>query len=151
MSENVEPKQKRRRLHAGNWKPGQSGNPAGKAKGTLHHATRAAMALLDGEAEALTRKAIEKAKEGDGAALRLCLERIIPARKDRSVSLALPKLETAADSLRAVGAIIEAVASGELTPGEGGDVVRIVEAFARSAETIALEARIKALEEKERR
>ena len=65
MSENVEPKQKRRRLHAGNWKPGQSGNPAGKAKGTLHHATRAAMALLDGEAEALTRKAIEKAKEGD--------------------------------------------------------------------------------------
>ena len=83
--------------------------------------------------------------------MRLCIERIIPARKDRSVSLALPKLETAADSLRAVGAIIEAVASGELTPGEGGDVVRIVEAFARSAETIALEARIKALEEKERR
>jgi hypothetical protein len=63
------------------------------------------MALLDGEAEALTRKAIEKAKEGDGAALRLCIERIIPARKDRSVSLALPKLETAADSLKAVGAI----------------------------------------------
>jgi hypothetical protein len=41
------------------------------------------------------------------------------------VSLALPKLETAADSVKAVGAIIEAVASGELTPGEGGDIVRI--------------------------
>ena len=92
--------------------------------------------MLDGEAETLTRKAIEKAKEGDSVALRLCLERILLARKGRSVSLALPKVETAADSVKAVGAIIEAVASGELTPGEGGDVVRIVEAFARSSETI---------------
>ena len=64
------------------------------------------------------------------------------------MSLTLPKVETAADSVKAVGAIIEAVASGQLTPGEGGDVVRIVEAFARSSETIALEARIKALEER---
>ena len=36
---------------------------------------RAAEALLDGEAEALTRKAIETALEGDVAALRLCLDR----------------------------------------------------------------------------
>ena len=64
------------------------------------------------------------------------------------MSLTLPKVETAADSVKAVGAIIEAAASGQLTPGEGGDVVRIVEAFARSSETIALEARIKALEER---
>ena len=40
-------------------------------------------ALLDGEAEAITRVAVDKAKEGDTTALRLCLERILPPRKDR--------------------------------------------------------------------
>jgi hypothetical protein len=59
--------------HSGQWKKGQSGNPAGPPKGTRHKATIAAEALLDGEVEALTRKAIERALEGDGVALRLCL------------------------------------------------------------------------------
>ena len=55
---------------------GQSGNP----KGARNKATLAAEALLDGKAEAITRKAIDLAKAGDLTAIRLCLERIIPAR-----------------------------------------------------------------------
>ncbi len=39
--------------------------------GARHKATVAAEALLDGEAEALTRKAVEMALAGDGTALRL--------------------------------------------------------------------------------
>ena len=62
---------------------GTSGNPAGKPCGARHRTTRAAELLLDGEARALTRKCIELAKEGDRSALRLCLERIIPPRRDR--------------------------------------------------------------------
>jgi Family of unknown function (DUF5681) len=54
--------------HSGQWKKGQSGNPAGPPKGTRHKATIAAEALLDGEVEALTRTAIERALEGDGVA-----------------------------------------------------------------------------------
>ena len=57
--------------------PGVSGNPAGRLPGTRNRATMAAEALLDGEAEALTRKAIEMAMAGDTTALRLCLERIL--------------------------------------------------------------------------
>jgi hypothetical protein len=72
------------------FQPGQSGNPAGKPKGARHAITKAAEALLDGETEALTRKCIELAKEGDMVAMRLCLERILPARKSRSVSISLP-------------------------------------------------------------
>ena len=45
-------------------------------------------ALFDGEADAIGRKAIEKAKEGDTTAMRLCLERIIAPRKDRPVAFA---------------------------------------------------------------
>jgi hypothetical protein len=46
--------------------------------------------LLDGEAEAPTRKALELALEGEASALRLCLERIIPARRERLVNVGLP-------------------------------------------------------------
>jgi Family of unknown function (DUF5681) len=65
------------------FEPGKSGNPAGKLKGTRNKTTLAVMALLDGEAETITRKAIQLAKEGDLTALRLCLDRIAPPRKDR--------------------------------------------------------------------
>jgi hypothetical protein len=46
--------------------------------------------LLEGEAKALTRKAIELGLAGDTTALRLCLERLVPPRKDRPISLDLP-------------------------------------------------------------
>ena len=67
MTENSGAKQ------AGRFEKGRSGNPAGKPPGARNRATLAAEALLDGEAEALTRKAIERAKEGDSVALRLVL------------------------------------------------------------------------------
>lgn len=56
----------------GRFAPGNSGRPAG----ARHKTTLAIEALLEGEAEALTRKAIELALAGDMTALRLCLERI---------------------------------------------------------------------------
>ena len=59
-----------------------------------------AEALLDGEAEALTRKAIEKALAGDGVALRLCLERVLPARKERPISFSMPAIASADDAAR---------------------------------------------------
>jgi len=67
------------------FKSGQSGNPGGRPKGALNEATLATQALLDGEAEVLTRKVVELAKEGNQVALRLCLERLLPPRKDKLV------------------------------------------------------------------
>ena len=60
------------------WAKGESGNPRGKRQGARHRTTLAAEALLDGEAKALTRKAIELALAGETVALRLCLDRILP-------------------------------------------------------------------------
>lgn len=79
------------------FKPGQSGNPAGKAKGTRHRVTLACDALLEGEGERITRKAVEMALNGDGQALRLCMERIAPVRRDRPVNFDLPTIEMVAD------------------------------------------------------
>jgi len=122
-----------------------AGNP-GKPRGTRHKATRAALALLDGEAEALTRQAVTMALDGDGAALRLCLERIAPPRRDAPVQFGLPRMETAADAAKAAGAVLEAVALGELTPTEGAHIMALVETYRRTLETTELEARVAALE-----
>jgi luciferase-like monooxygenase len=75
-----------------------------------------AEALLDGEAEGLTRKVLEMALAGDTVALRLCLERILPPRRERPVRFRLPALQTPADAAAAMAAIAAAVADGHLTP-----------------------------------
>jgi len=109
-------------------KPGHSGNPNGQPKGSLNATTLAAQALLDGEAEILTRKAIELAKGGDLAALRLCIDRLVPPRKDRPVSFDLPKIESARDAANAISAVLTAVSTGDLTPAEASDVTRLLDA-----------------------
>jgi hypothetical protein len=124
------------------------GNP-GKPKGARHRTTRAVEALLEGEAEALTRKAIDMALAGDSVALRLCLDRIAPPRKDGPVRFDLPPMESAASASAAMGAVLSNVASGELTPGEGSAIAGLVEGYRKALETTELEARLKALEERQ--
>ena len=72
------------------YKPGQSGNPTGRPKGARNKATVAAETLLEGEAETITRKCIDLALEGDLVALRLCLSRIVPAKRERTIQLIYP-------------------------------------------------------------
>ena len=128
------------------FKSGQSGNPNGRPKGALNKTTLATQALLDGEAEALARKAVELAKAGNPMALRLCLERVLPPRRDRPISFTMPKVEGAQDLLKVLGAILEAVAQGEITPGEGQTLTAMLDAYRKGLETMDLEARITALE-----
>lgn len=130
------------------FKPGESGNPQGKPKGTLHKATRAAQALLSGETQALTRKCIELALDGDTVALRLCLERIIPARRDSPISLKLPKIAGAGDIPKVLGAVLKAVAGGEITPQEGQALTAMLETYRRGLELSDIDARLTALEER---
>ena len=128
--------------HQGQFKPGQSGNPAGKPLGTRNKTTRAIEALLEGEAEELTRKAIELAKAGDLAALRLCLDRIV----DRHIPFKLPKLEKPEDAVAAAAAIVEAVAGAELTPSEAAEMMKLVEGYTTILEAEDHEQRLRALE-----
>ena len=121
------------------------GNP-GKPKGARHKATKAALELLDGEAEALTRRAIDLALDGDTTALRLCLDRIVPPRKDAPVTFDMPRMQSAADAARAAGAVLDAVAAGDLTPTEGAHLMQLVETYRRTLETSDLEKRVAALE-----
>jgi hypothetical protein len=102
---------------------------------------------LDGEAEALSRKAVDLALEGDTTALRLCLERIAPPRRDAPVAISLPELKCSGDTLAAINRIVQTVACGEITPGEGSRLVDLIEAFRKTADIEDLERRLQALEE----
>jgi hypothetical protein len=129
------------------FKSGQSGNPSGRPAGSRNRATLAIEALLEGEGEALTRKAIELAKSGDMQALRLCMDRLAPPRRDSPVAFELPEMKTVSDAVLAMGALVKAVAEGDLTPTEASELTRMVQAFAKIIETAEFEERIRKLEE----
>ena len=136
------------RKQAGTFRPGNSGNPSGKPIGARHRVTLAVEALLEGQFQALTQSAITKALKGDGVALRLCLDRIAPPRRDAPISISLPPVASAADAVVASSALLDAVAAGEVTPGEAGPVMALLVAHKGIVEAGDLERRITALEEK---
>jgi Family of unknown function (DUF5681) len=130
----------------GTFKPGQSGNPTGKAKGTRNATTLAMEVLLDGQAEALTQKAINMALEGDMTALRLCLDRVLPARKDRPVTFALPPINTPQDAAVTISAVLSAVAAGELTPSDASEISKLIEVYVETVKTAEFAERLNQLE-----
>ncbi len=125
---------------------GQSGNPSGRPKGSRSVTTRLVEELLEGEAEELTRKAIELAKAGDAPVLRMVLERLAPARKDAPISFDLPPIDNIADAKAASAAVLSAVAAGEISPGEGSAVMNLLVSHKVIVEATDFEARIAALE-----
>src|SRR6266849_5894370 len=101
---------------------GRPGNPAGRRVGCRNKTTIAAAALLAGESEALTRKAVELALVGEPTAMRLCIERILPPCRERAVKFVLPPIESAADIAAAMKAVTSALAAGVITPGEAATI-----------------------------
>ena len=126
---------------------GESGNPAGRPKGARHRTTLMLEALLDEEAADVARAVIGAAKNGDVAAARLVLDRLLPPRRGRTVELDLPALATAADLMAAQARVVAAVGDGSIATDEATDISELLEAAGRAMERSALETRIVALEE----
>jgi len=122
---------------------------AGRPKGARHRTTQAVEALLDGEAAALTRRAIELALAGDTVALRLCLERIAPPRREAPVSVEIPEIQSAGDLPKAIAALLQAAGRGDLTPGEAGRLAALVDVAGRALESHDIELRLRMLEEQQ--
>ena len=130
------------------FKKGQSGNPLGKKPGTRNRVSLAVEALLEGEHEALTRAAIDRAKTGNTEALRICLERIAPVRKSRHHAYDLGvTLDTLGDLAHAQKRVIEGLASGDLTGDEADALSRAIRAKADLLEKTELAVRLARLEE----
>ncbi|MPY76130.1 MAG: hypothetical protein GEU87_17945 [Alphaproteobacteria bacterium] len=126
---------------------GTSGNPKGRPLGARNRATIIAQTFLDNQAEALAAKAVEMALMGDTVALRLCLERLVPPRREAPVSVKLPSLAKAGDAATAMSAILKAAGEGEITSGEAAAFASLIDQFRKAVETAELERRIAMLEE----
>jgi hypothetical protein len=131
-------------------RPFTKGNNYGKGRpaGSRNRATVALQSLLDGEAEHITRKAVQLALQGDTTALRICMERLIPPARDRKIKIRLPKVTLATEMPGAVATVLTAVAHGRLTPTEGQAVSTLLEFQRRALETADLEIRLEAVEQK---
>ena len=137
------------KIRSGLGRPFQAGNTYGKGRpaGSRNKATIALEALLDGEGDAIMRKTIELALAGSETALRLCVDRLIPPRRERLVRLRLPSdITTAKGTSTAAGAILKAVAQGEITPGESVQLANVLEVRRKAIDTQELENRIAELE-----
>lgn len=106
----------------------------------------AAQALLEGDAEAITRKVVEMALEGDPVALRLCLERLVPRRRSGRVQIRLPAIETVDDVARALRRIVGAAAAGEVELEDAATLAALVDRQRQALETCDLAERVEDLE-----
>jgi hypothetical protein len=126
----------------GRWKPGESGNPAGRKPGTGEVAKlRAAIGERIPE---LLQSLMTRALDGDTGAARLLLERAVaPLRAvEPTQAMSLPE-----GSLTDQGrAVLAAVAAGELAPSQGAQLLAAIGSLARVAEIDELAARVAALE-----
>src|SRR5215813_2937456 len=128
------------------FRKGQSGNPSGKPKGCRNAPTVLFDEVLKANAKELIEKAVEMAKGGDGPAMRLCIERLAPARKDRPVWFDVPEMKEARDAVNASAAIVAAVAAGDLTPSEAAELSKVIDSYARTLQAVEFEARLTKLE-----
>ena len=126
----------------GRWKPGESGNPAGRKPGTGEVAK--IRAAIGERVPELLDKLMAQALEGDTSAARLLLERAVAPLKaaEQPQALTLPD-GTLTEQGRAV---LASVASGELAPGQGAALLGAIGTLARVTELDELSARITALE-----
>jgi hypothetical protein len=129
----------------GKFRPGNPGRP----RGARHKTTLAIEALLEGQAEKLTEKAIQMALAGDITAMRLCLDRLAPAPKDRPIQIPMPHLAGVEDMTTATAAVVHAVTSGTITPSEGEAISKLIEVHRRAVELVDFEVRLTKLEQRE--
>lgn len=137
-----------RRDAEGKFMAGECGNPEGRPLGSRNRARILVETLLDGRAEALAAKAVKMALAGDVLAMRLCLDRLAPARREREMTLPMPAPANAEQLTAAFARVAQAITNGELTPSETNAVSGLLEAARRAIETHDIARRVEEIEER---
>ncbi len=137
----TEPKKK-----CGSWKPGQSGNPAGRPAGVGE--VGKLRAVIGARVPELLTAMMDKALQGDVGAARLLLERAVAPLKgiEQAITLQLPNDGTLTAKANAV---LSAAATGHLTPGQAAQLIAALGTLSKISEVDELAARITSLEKKQ--
>ena len=125
---------------------GQSGNPAGRPRGSRNKAFIRMQEMLEEKAEALVNKVVELAMGGNIAALRLCLDRLVPTRRSEPLSCEMPPLARAADAAAAIGGIASAAVAGDVTADEAAKLAKVISLYVSTLEAHQFEHRLAQLE-----
>jgi hypothetical protein len=125
------------------------GNP-GRPRGARNRVTAAAEAIIDDAIGDVAQKAVDLALAGDVGCIRAVLRLRLSALRDRSAQdpIELPALATPKDALAALRIIAEVAARGEIESDHVRLLVAVVEAFLKSLETVQLNERLAALEQR---
>jgi hypothetical protein len=127
-------------------RPFKPGNP-GRPPGARNKATQLIEQLLENQAESLGAKAVELALAGDGACMRMMLDRLCPIRRGRPVTLEIPPIKNMEDLFAAIAMIWTAIGDGRLTPEEAGELSIVVDRTVQAIELRDVTKRIEALEQ----
>ena len=125
--------------------PGQSGNPMGRPQGSRNRATRLRESLWDDLPE-LIEKTRQLAKEGDMVAMRLLLERTLPAVKGSTATVELPELEMAITTTEKADAVVAAIGRGDIAPEIGSTLLTALGTLSKIREVDDLTRRLEVLE-----
>lgn len=128
------------RTNAGQFKPGRSGNPAGRPSGRA-----TVRSLLDPKAPDLIRKAIEQAMAGDMVAMRMCLDRFDPPARQQIDPVEIPGFAEAATHVEKAQKVVDAVGTGAISPDTGAAVISVIAGAAAIKQDDQLVAEIEAL------
>ena len=124
---------------------GNAGGP-GRPAGSRNKASLLLDRIAETDAEDVLRGVIVAAKGGDLRAADLVLSRAWPVRKGRPVMFDLPETVTTDAIGAALDAVLQATASGQITPDEAAAVGAVLEIRRKAIEQVQIEARLAALE-----
>ena len=130
---------------------GESGNPAGRPRGSRNKASIRMQELLEQKAEELVNKAVEMAVDGNIGALRLCLARVVPAREYHPLLCEMPPLAKAADAVAAIAGIASAAVAGDVTADEAAKLAKVISLYVNTLEAREFEDRLASLERADRK
>jgi hypothetical protein len=118
------------------FQPGQSGNPAGRPAGARNKKTLEMEELLAQRAERTVCEILDRADRGEPAAMRLCMDRVLPTGANRPVAIELPPINTPDDVAAATRVVMKALAQGAISARETVNLLTVIERLARLAERV---------------
>lgn len=129
------------RTSHGQFRAGQSGNPAGRPRSE----SAALRQQIAGHAGEILQTILKAAFNGDMAAARMLLDRLVPPLRPQTESVPIP-IDTPASPAGTAEAILNAAIAGAISPDAAGQLLNAAASLTRIIETAELKTRLEALE-----